>query len=155
MALSNQVRRQRRPTARKKARTAGRVCLVVLQFAPPKLAISSGGRNIRLAGTRYALPGTGKILTLWQAVRQSQTHVFHVGRIDLNFVEKPAHAARLLGAQQMALSRPPAHYFAGGRDFEALGGAAVRLGFHFLILLHDFLCGLSGTANSGGASYDT
>jgi hypothetical protein len=33
---------------------------MVLQFAPPKLAISSGGRNIRLAGTRYALPGTGE-----------------------------------------------------------------------------------------------
>jgi|SRR5580704_5144284 hypothetical protein len=152
MALLNQVRRQTRPTARKKARTAGRVCLVLLQFAPPQLAISSGGRNVRLAGTRYALPGTGgEIFTLWQAVRQRQTHVLHVGRIDLNFVEKPAHAARLLGAQQMALSRPPAHYFAGGRDFEALGGAAVRLGFHFLILLHDFLFGLSGTANSGGA----
>jgi hypothetical protein len=57
----------------------------------------------------------------------------------LNFIQKPAHAARLLGAQQMALARTPAHHFSGGRDLEALGGSAMRLGFQLFVLLHDFL----------------
>jgi hypothetical protein len=76
---------------------------------------------------------------LSQAIRQLQTHVVYVRGIHLNFIQQPAHAARLLGAEQVTLARPPAHNLAGGSDFEALGGAAVRLGFQFLVLLHDIL----------------
>src|ERR1700678_335356 len=74
-----------------------------------------------------------------QAVRQRETHVLHVRGTDLNLVQKPAHAARLLGAQQVALAGTPAHHFSSRRNLEALGGPAVRLCFQFLILLHDFL----------------
>src|SRR5271156_4090086 len=76
---------------------------------------------------------------LSQAVGQLQTHIVCVRGIDLNFIQQPAHAARLLGAEQVALARTPAHDLAGGSDLEALGGAAMRLGFQFLVLLHDIL----------------
>jgi hypothetical protein len=39
----------------------------------------------------------------------------------------------------MALARTPPHHFSGGRYLEALGRSPMRLRFHFLVLLHDFL----------------
>jgi hypothetical protein len=98
------------------------------------------GRTNWLAGTHDALHSAENFLSrLLQAVRQRQAHVLHVRRADLNLVQKPAHAARLLSAQQMALARTPPHHFSGGRYLEALGGSPMRLRFHFLVLLHDFL----------------
>ena len=57
-----------------------------------------------------------------------------------DLIQKLAHAARALRAQQVPLAGMPSHHFAGGGDLEALGGAAVRLQLHFLVLLHDILC---------------
>jgi hypothetical protein len=74
-----------------------------------------------------------------QAVRQRETHVLHVRGTHLNFVQEPAHAARLLRSQQMPLARTPPHHFSGGSNLEALGGSPMRLGLQFLVLLHDFL----------------
>jgi hypothetical protein len=58
--------------------------------------------------------------------------------IHLNLIEQLALTARLFGAEQVALAGMPAHNFTGGRDFKALGCAAMRLQLHFLILLHNF-----------------
>src|ERR1700730_313080 len=53
-----------------------------------------------------------------------------------------AHAARLLGAQQMALARMPAHNLSSSGDLEALGCATMCLQLLFLVLLHNFLFNL-------------
>jgi hypothetical protein len=44
-----------------------------------------------------------------------------------------------LGAEQVPLAGMPPHHFPGGRNLKALGGAAVRLQLHFLVLLHNAL----------------
>jgi len=97
-------------------------------------------REIRPAGTRYALPGTRKIQNRkLDAVRKREPHVRHVGFIYDGGLTELAHAARLLGAQQVAHAGMPADKFPRRGFLEALGSAAVRLQFHFLVLLHNFL----------------
>ena len=73
------------------------------------------------------------------SVRQCEAHVVQVRLIHFHLVEQPPHAARLFRAEQMTLARMPAHDFAGLRGLEALGGAAMRLELHFLVLLHNVL----------------
>ena len=67
-----------------------------------------------------------------EAVRQRQPHVLHVGRIHDGLYSELAHAARLLGAQQVALARTPAHKFPGGVILKRL--AAPRCVFNFIFL---------------------
>src|SRR6202041_2357910 len=116
-----------------------RVCLMRLLRRSTQ-SRKSGGPNDWLAGTRDALHSTKKLFQgFLQAVRQRQTYVLHVRWADLNLIQQPAHTPRLLGAEQMALARTPAHHFSGRRDLKTLGGSAVRLRLHFRVLLHDFL----------------
>jgi hypothetical protein len=98
-------------------------------------------RAERLAGRHpYALHSAKKLFQgFLQAVWQCQTYVLHVRWANLNLIQQPAHTPRLLGAEQVALARTPAHHFSGRRDLEALRSSAVRLRLHFLVLLHDFL----------------
>jgi hypothetical protein len=86
-----------------------------------------------------ALPGTAKNLQLrYQfatlAVRQHPVNVPGVGVMDqLQFLQA-AHAIGPLGAEQVPLSGMHAQDFSGRRNFEALGGAAMRLEFKLLYL---------------------
>jgi hypothetical protein len=92
----------------------------------------------RPAGTRNALPGSKKNVLL-DSVRKREPHVVYVRGIHLNLVQQLALPPRLFRAQQVALARMPPQHFSGRRNLEALGRASVRLQFHFLILLHNFL----------------
>jgi hypothetical protein len=125
------------PAARQKycnaARAARRVCLVELLLPCP-----DENRNIRPAGTRYALPGAEKSKKL-NAVRQREPHVWHVCRIHDRGLAQLAHPPRLFRAQQVTHAGMPADKFACTGLLETLGSPAVRLQFHFLILLHNFL----------------
>src|SRR6202789_2726450 len=58
-ALGNsiQVRRQTRPAPSRKSTSSRTGLSRGTAFAPPRAVISAGGRSIRPAGTRYALPG--------------------------------------------------------------------------------------------------
>jgi len=115
-----------------KIRAAGRVCLVDFDYIPKFW-------DYRPAGTRYALPGAEKfkykIKNLY-AVRQGETDIVHVRRMHFHFAGQLALTARLLGAQQVALAGMPTHNLPGRCHLKALGGAAVRLQLHFLVLLH-------------------
>ena len=73
------------------------------------------------------------------AVRQREPHIPHVRFADGDGLAQLAHSARLLRAEQVAHAGMPAHEFAGRGLLEALGCAAVRLQFHFLVLLHNSL----------------
>ena len=98
--------------------------------------IASKNRGYRPAGTRNALPGTGKNL---DAKAKRETNVIHVRGIHLDLASKLPLAPGRLRAEQMTLAGMPAHDFSGGRHLKALGRAAVRLQLHFLVLLHNFL----------------
>src|SRR5580692_7484695 len=73
------------------------------------------------------------------AVRKREPHVRHVGLIHHGGLTELAHAARLLCAQQVAHAGMPADKFSRRGFLESLGSPAMRLQFHFLVLLHNFL----------------
>jgi hypothetical protein len=83
------------------------------------------------------------------AVRKREPHVRHVGFIYDGSLPELAHTARLLCAQQMAHAGMPADKFSSRGLLKPLGSAAVRLQFHFLVLLHNFLVPASSYASSG------
>src|SRR4029077_15440240 len=87
---------------------------------------------------------------LLDAIRQSEAHVVGVRLVHLNLVQKVAHLARALGPGKVALAGTPAQQLAGGRNLNPLGGAAVRLELHFLVLLHDALNLFLGLAAGRG-----
>ncbi len=108
----------------------------------------------RPAAAGYALPGSKKRLMqvpradqspqrkrlpLLDAVRKRAANARSIRRMHFHHFPKLAHAAGSLGSQQMALAGMRAHNFARRSHFEPLGGSAMRLQFHFLVLLHDVL----------------
>jgi hypothetical protein len=74
-----------------------------------------------------------------ETVGKREPDVVHVGRIHFNLARELALPAWRLGAEQVALSRVPPHYFSRRRHLEPLGGSAMRLQLHLLILFHESL----------------
>jgi hypothetical protein len=107
-----------------------------------------------LRSARHEKNSNRKLNAVWQR----EAHVRHVGFIYDGSFPELAHAARLLCAQQMAHAGMPANKFPRRRLLKALGSAAVRLQFHFLVLLHNFLVlsvltPLSGTGTLACAQF--
>ena len=63
----------------------------------------------------------------------------HVRRIHFDLAREFPLAARRLGAEQVTLARMPPHDFPRRRHLEPLGGPAMRLQLHLLVLFHKSL----------------
>src|SRR5579862_2881610 len=138
--IQNLTGRQTEAAARQKYTSASsrRVCLMELQLASPDRGEASPGNPAGRHPLRSAWHEKNSNRKL-DAVRKREPHVRHVGFIYDGGLTELAHAARLLGAQQVAHAGMPADKFPRRGFLEALGSAAVRLQFHFLVLLHNFL----------------
>ncbi len=101
----------------------------------PFVQIADVGWAGRPAAAGYALPGRKNL----DAVRKREANVVFVRRAHLNLAGEFPLAARRLGAEQMAFSRMPPHYFPRRRHLEPLRGPAMRLQLHFLVLFHKSL----------------